>query len=742
MHFADACVHGELPACSVACPLNLDVREMIRHIQRGDFTAAYRTYGSKAVFPGIVSRVCDEPCANACVRQGIDDSVRLRLLERACVQFTKTRAIAPFNLPPKQQRIAVFGAGLAGLACAVRLGAKSYSVTVYERRDVIGGRLWDLLDPNDFLPELQAQVAQANCELELRAEISSLEQVQYDVALIATGKDGASFGMLKELDLRSYGTKLAGLFLVGNLLGTTPVEDVAQGVIAAHSIEKFIKVGAMDGISETFRQTESPLRMDLSHVARKEAQRAAGEAYTKGQAVAEAERCLRCDCTRCSDVCELFGSLGRMPKDLVSSAMASLHTRAAMAGQQATRAMSSCNLCGLCARVCPEHIDMGQFFADFRGFKREDTKLPPAFHDFFLRDMESANDEAYLARAAPGHQLARYLFFPGCQLAASDPRYVEVTYHHLLEQIGDIAIMLACCGAPAEWAADTGLSDSVARRIAAEWERFGRPQFVFACPTCKRQLERHLPGITGVSLYTVLLHQALPTGLAETEYDACMFDPCGSRYDAATQSDVRQLIELAGLRLTELPHSRDDSQCCGWGGHIAAANPRLFSSVARARASADPRAYVTYCINCRDTLRGAGKDCRHVLDVVFGLDDGRRHLPSLGQRRRNRIIAKNGLLQREWGVATPQEKKRHGMPRVRIAESLLAKMSNKFMLEEDIERTVVSCEASGELLYYPSRQLHVGHLRIGNITYWVEYMRDSRGITVTNAYSHRVAIVD
>ena len=70
-----------------------------------------------------------------------------------------------------------------------------------------------------------------------------------------------------------------------------------------------------------------------------------------------------------------------MPKHMVSDAIASLHAKAS---KGAVRAMSSCNLCGLCGKVCPQGIDMGRFYSDFRVFKREDDLLPLAFHDFFM----------------------------------------------------------------------------------------------------------------------------------------------------------------------------------------------------------------------------------------------------------------------------------------------------------------------------------------------------------------------
>jgi Fe-S oxidoreductase len=754
--FAGACVHGELPACSVACPLNLDVREIVRHIQHGSFNAAYKAYRVKAVFPEIVANLCDEPCKAACVRKDLDQSIGLRLLEKACVDHARSRNVPNYNLPPRTQRIAVIGAGLSGLACAVKLAAKSYPVTVYEKSERIGGRLWSLLDPEIFLPALHAQLDATTCDVRLGVTITSPADLAYDALVVATGAGGEDFGLLDGLDLQSFGSRQPGVFLVGSLLGTTPVEDIAQGRIAAFSAEKYLKVGAMDGTPETFRQTECKIVMDLSRVETQEAvpvHAEPGEAgegnYDEGEAQAEAGRCLLCDCTICSNGCELFGALRRMPKQMVADAMASLHTKRTGG---AARAMSSCNLCGLCGKVCPQGIDMGHFYTDFRVFKQEDATLPPAFHQFFMLDMQHANEEAYLARTAPGHDRAGYAFFPGCQLGASDPRHVALTYHHLRARIPDMALILGCCGAPAEWAAETELRDEVSQRLLAEWERFGRPTFVFACATCRLQFERHMPDIPATSLYELLLQVGLPepdvrkttAGEHETWTEACVFDPCSSRYDESMRLAVRRLSQGAGLRLTELPYSGETAQCCGWGGHIAVANPSLLNTIVENRTHADPRPYITYCANCQEVFGRRGKASRHILDFVLGLDATEQPSPSLGQRRSNRMEAKRTVLEREWGetVADMGDAGKLADMAVSISDELLAKMYDDRILEDDVYRTIAYCEETGNAVYDPERDLFIGHLRSGVITYWVEYRKSDEGYALSSVFTHRVEILE
>ncbi len=182
--------------------------------------------------------------------------------------------------------------------------------------------------------------------MRLETEVASLDGVEGDAIVVATGEGGNTFGLLEGVDRQSFGTMQPGKFVVGNLLGTTPVEDIAQGRIAAFSAEKYLKVGAMDGMPETLGQTQCALVTDLAGVRSEGRCSGSRGTYDEKAASAEAERCLLCDCTFCSDGCELFGAFRKMPKQMVSEAMASLHAKTS---KGATRVMSSCNLSVACA---------------------------------------------------------------------------------------------------------------------------------------------------------------------------------------------------------------------------------------------------------------------------------------------------------------------------------------------------------------------------------------------------------
>ena len=113
--------------------------------------------------------------------------------------------------------------------------------------------------------------------------------------------------------------------------------------------------------------------------------------------------------------------------------------------------IDSCALCGLCAEVCPNDLNMGDVCLNARRELVEKGYMPPAVHDFALHDMEQANGEDFaLTRNRPGTAASAFAFYPGCQLPASRPREVRAAYEHLADCLdGGVGLMLGCCGAPA-----------------------------------------------------------------------------------------------------------------------------------------------------------------------------------------------------------------------------------------------------------------------------------------------------
>ena len=125
--------------------------------------------------------------------------------------------------------------------------------------------------------------------------------------------------------------------------------------------------------------------------------------------------------------------------------------------------------------------------------------MPWPFHDFWLRDMAYASGKAGLTRKPENVKKSSYAFFPGCQLAGSDPRYVTRTYEWLRSKKPDAAIWMTCCGAPAEWAGEVDIHAAHLEEMRRQWRELGEPTVVLACPNCRKMFEEYLPELPVVS---------------------------------------------------------------------------------------------------------------------------------------------------------------------------------------------------------------------------------------------------
>ena len=740
--YTQPCLYGSLAPCSGSCPLNLDIRKIADYIQKGNFSMAYKQYRDKSVFPGIVCRVCGEPCKTSCVRKEKDEPVSLRSLERACVDYADSDTPSRFNLPKRKTKIAIIGGGLAGLTCAQRLGMKSYDITIYEKAEFLGGRLHSMLPAEEFMPEIEGQLRFTKCNFQMNTEIKSLDELDFDAAIIATGAGGQDFGLMAGYDTQSFASSRPGVFIVGAVIGAAPVTDIAQASVAAHSVEKYIQLKKTDGIPESFIKSGSCIKKDLSALESAPAVVPAdGKLFARDEAISEANRCLKCDCTECRDCCELLENFQKTPQLMAKDALAALHSQGARlpAKQSATRVTTACNLCGLCGDLCPEDISLGKIAHDYRHFKFEDNCYPAKYSDFFLRDMAFSNNEAFLCHAAPGHEKASYLFFPGCQLGGSDPRYVTASYSALLKKLPDTAIYLGCCGVSADWAGNTPLHRQVQEDIKQAWETLGKPKFIFACATCRKQFYDFLPEIEQISLYELLDESGISV---QKNYanEMSVFDPCASRDFPDMQKTVRKIVKESGINNHELRFSNERARCCGWGGHVMGANMPFADKIIGNRISEYSHPYVTYCSNCRDVFSSRGKECVHVLDLIFGLNDVSYQPPSWSDKRKNKVYLKKTLLE-DIFCEGPQPKEEERFPmKLTIPEDVMAMLNHDLILEDEIRETISHIEKTGESVYNKLKDTYIGYCKIGIVTFWVEYQKKGDEFILHNAYTHRMVI--
>ena len=133
----------KLPPCRVACPADINVQGYIALIQQGKFEESVELIRKSMPFPAICGRICFGPCQDACIRKEIDEPVGIRHLKRLAADIEREQGrVKPKPIPKKhKEKVAVIGAGPAGLSAAYELAKLGYPVTVFERMPEPGGMM-------------------------------------------------------------------------------------------------------------------------------------------------------------------------------------------------------------------------------------------------------------------------------------------------------------------------------------------------------------------------------------------------------------------------------------------------------------------------------------------------------------------------------------------------------------------------------------------------------------------------
>jgi Fe-S oxidoreductase len=730
------CFHGEPASCSYACPFHMDIRAFLGKASKGRWMAAYKIMRNATVFPVVVSALCDRPCRKYCRRTLLgDEAIALSDLEAACIKYTKNRKPESYVIPPKDKRIAVVGAGVAGLSCAVNLAQKRFRVTVFEKEAGWGGSL--RIHPRfaDFNTDIALQFSVLKVEFRYGTEIRSLDELAgFDAVYIATGAGGDSFGLLQSWEVELLSTSMPKVFMGGTLCGATIMEGIAQGIEVSKTIEVFLQTGKAARTYGSYDKNNC--ERHLKHtgvVSAPRVEAAASDGYTEEEAKKEAERCLQCDCANCLAACEMLKSFYKAPHKIAVEVFNDMGVNAPFAVRTVTREAYSCNICGYCKSVCPVNVDMGALLQFSRTARMSAGVHPAALHDFWLREMDFTTSEGAFVTPPKGKESCQYAFYPGCQLGASNPEYVMKSYEFLSRNY-DAGIFLDCCGAPAYWAGDESRMRANFERLRQRWSDLGKPVLVFACATCESMFHLFLPEIEMVSIYE-LLAKADSISPTRSFPEAAVFDPCAARNNHLMETGVRDLARKAGIALEELA---EPNRCCGHGGHIRIANPELYDEIVQHRVEASQKPYIAYCANCKEVFISKGKECVHILDLVFGLNAEPR-VPTLQEKRDNSLKVKKELMKETRNIDFKPESHEWDELTLIINDRLLESMDKKLIAASDVKEAIWLAESSGDKFYDESDGMCMCSMVKPVITYWVQYKETGpKTYEIFSAYYHRM----
>lgn len=740
------CITDKPSPCIAQCPIHVDIKTFIGEVSEGNFKKAYKTLAKRIPIPRVICRICDHPCEEVCIRKDLGGGISIGELEKAAMKYGYGAPKREFPIPKNGKTVAVIGGGISGLTVALDLDKKGYSVTIFEEKEEIGGRLWSFELPPGILREELENIKKGKISIKLNSRIGEeeLEKVRkdYDAVYMGTGK------WQNELEINSstFQTKTPSVFAGGTLVNKddSVIYSISIGRRAAVSIDRYIQKISMTASRENEGSYTTTLALNTEDIEKTlpKSRSDKGE-YSEQEAVLEAKRCIRCQCLECVNACAHMKKYKMTPKSYIRSIN---HNEAIILGDHyANEMINSCNLCGLCGEVCPSNLNMKDIILETRESMVEREKMPPSAHDFALKDMEFNNSNKFtLLKHQPGFESSSYLFFPGCQLSASSPEYIPKIYSYLTEKIKNgVGIMLGCCGAPAEWAARRKEFEASVKNIIEKWEDMCKPIFILACSTCCNIFKTYIPQINYISLWEFMgKNGILKTNSITNSRSLSIHDACTTRYDSELQESVRKIINDLGYSVKELKYSRKKTKCCGYGGLVYYANKEQSKDFIKDRIKESDEDYVVYCSMCRDLFSSEGKRVYHILDLIYGEDleklAGKKG-PKLWERRINRAKVKGELL-KLYGEKT--EKEERVSSNIILSEAIEEKMEDRLILLQDIEKVIENAESKGEKFINPNNNHFLARKRLANVTYWVEYECKQDQYLVHSVYSHRMEVLE
>ena len=200
---ANRCVFCYDAPCTQACPTHIDIPRFIKKIASGNQLGSAKTILEANLLGATCSRVCpvQELCEGACVLGSEHKPIMIGRLQRFAMDFLYERPSHFFSqAPPTNKKVAVIGAGAAGLSCAGELAKRGNAVTVFEKRDLAGGlSTYGIIGLREPIPVALAEVEmikrlgvqfRTGEEMCLDLQLPDLWS-RFDAVFLSTGLGGA-----------------------------------------------------------------------------------------------------------------------------------------------------------------------------------------------------------------------------------------------------------------------------------------------------------------------------------------------------------------------------------------------------------------------------------------------------------------------------------------------------------------------------------------------------------------------
>jgi NADPH-dependent glutamate synthase beta subunit-like oxidoreductase len=239
---------GKTPPCSGGCPSGSDIREWLTTIAQAEaygrapdeaYQIAWKKITERNPFPAVCGRVCPHPCEDACNRRSKDGPVAINAMEQFVGDFGIRKGLKLTRLTDqvRPEKIAVIGAGPAGLSCAYHLARRGYPVTVFEAFSRPGGMLRYGIPayrlPREVLDAEIARILDLGVELRCNVHVGTdvpVEELRRDYKAVFVGV-GAQGGVKLRIPGEDAQNVLSGVEFLSRANGGEPVEVGAKVLV-------------------------------------------------------------------------------------------------------------------------------------------------------------------------------------------------------------------------------------------------------------------------------------------------------------------------------------------------------------------------------------------------------------------------------------------------------------------------------------------------------------------------------
>jgi len=264
--------------CISACPSHVDIPAYLENVRMNRWSQAMDVVRNDCAMPGTIGRVCVRPCETQCRRGKLDEPLAVRAVKRFLADREMEGKLTHLALAQTRhlEKVAIVGAGPAGLACAYYLGRQGYDATIFEAQEGPGGMAAygipayrlprDVIAHEVSMVKLMGATIQYNTHVGKDITLKNMAEQGFKAVFIGAGAPKASKMRCKGED-EGYENFMSGVdFLARAARGEHPltgsrVAVIGGGNVAMDCVRTARRMGFTD-VNLIYRRTEAEMPAD------------------------------------------------------------------------------------------------------------------------------------------------------------------------------------------------------------------------------------------------------------------------------------------------------------------------------------------------------------------------------------------------------------------------------------------------------------------------------------------------